>query len=98
MVPAGPIPSVTEAAGALAVITSDWFFREVVWLSATDETRYRPKHIRVKETDAVGWICLPDDPYADARGWTLARSSMMTRRCPARPPRSSSSNARQPCW
>nr|CTQ90977.1 High-affnity carbon uptake protein Hat/HatR [Kibdelosporangium sp. MJ126-NF4] len=49
--------------GVLAVITSDWFFREVVWHSAADETRYRPKHIRVKETDAVGWICLPDDPY-----------------------------------
>jgi WD40 repeat protein len=56
------------SAGALAVIISDWFFREVVWHSATDETRYRPKHIRVKETDAVGWICLPDDPYPpDAR-------------------------------
>ncbi|CAM3396469.1 PD40 domain-containing protein [Kibdelosporangium persicum] len=49
--------------GVLAVITSDWFFREVVWHSAADETRYRPKHIRVKETDALGWICLPDDPY-----------------------------------
>ncbi|ONI71029.1 hypothetical protein ALI144C_51695 [Actinosynnema sp. ALI-1.44] len=49
--------------GVLAVITSDWFFREVVWHSAADETRYRHKHFTVKETEAVGWICLPDDPY-----------------------------------
>ncbi|WP_410664552.1 hypothetical protein [Amycolatopsis sp. lyj-84] len=49
--------------GVLAVITSDWLFREVVWHSAADETRYRPKRVRVKETETVGWICLPDDPY-----------------------------------
>ncbi|AIG76709.1 Hypothetical protein AJAP_19230 [Amycolatopsis japonica] len=51
------------SAGVLAVITSDWLFREVVWHSAADETRYRPQRIRVKETEALGWICLPDDPY-----------------------------------
>ena len=49
--------------GTLAVITSAWFFDEVVRHSThIDPTLYRPARIQVKETDTTGWIGLPDAP------------------------------------
>jgi tetratricopeptide (TPR) repeat protein len=50
--------------GVLAMISSQWFFEEVIWRTpgiAPDS--YRPVRVSVKETDVTGWICLPDDPY-----------------------------------
>lgn len=44
----------------LALITSGWFFEEVVWHSqkAGRET-YREARVTAKETDTQAWICLP---------------------------------------
>jgi hypothetical protein len=49
-----------ESLGVLAVITSSWFFDEVVRHSAADAAAYRPIPVAVKETTTTGWICLPD--------------------------------------
>ncbi|MEC3979201.1 tetratricopeptide repeat protein [Amycolatopsis sp. H20-H5] len=49
------------SSGTLAVITSPWFYDEVVWQSpAADRARYTRVRVNVKETDTVAWICLPD--------------------------------------
>ena len=60
--------ALAESPGVLALITSGWFFEEVVRHSPViDPATYRPIQVRVKETSTVGWICLPDHPYpADA--------------------------------
>jgi tetratricopeptide (TPR) repeat protein len=44
----------------LAVITSSWFFDEVVWHSQpSTRAAYQPVRVEVKETSAVAWVCLP---------------------------------------
>jgi hypothetical protein len=48
--------------GVLAVITSPWFFEEVVQHSTADASAYHPVPVAVKETTTTGWICLPDHP------------------------------------
>ncbi|HEY3469533.1 MAG TPA: hypothetical protein VGL47_30695 [Amycolatopsis sp.] len=55
--------------GVLALITSAWFFDEVVRHSdGLDPRTFRPVPVAVKETRTTGWISLPDRPYpADAR-------------------------------
>jgi tetratricopeptide (TPR) repeat protein len=60
--------ALAESPGVLALVTSGWFFEEVVRHSPIiDPATYRPIRIVVKETSTVGWICLPDHPYpADA--------------------------------
>lgn len=56
--------ALAESPGVLALITSEWFFDEVVRHSQdTDPATYRPVRVAVKETTTVGWICLPDHPY-----------------------------------
>jgi class 3 adenylate cyclase len=54
--------------GVLALITSAWFYDEVVRHSdGLDPTTFRPVPVAVKETRTTGWISLPDRPYpADA--------------------------------
>lgn len=54
-----------ESTGTLALIVSDWFFREVVRHS-TDGNAAEYQCIRVveKETDTAAWIYLPDDRSA----------------------------------
>jgi tetratricopeptide (TPR) repeat protein len=52
--------ALASSPGVLAVITSSWFFEEVVRHSAADASAYRPVEVAVKETAATGWICLPD--------------------------------------
>jgi tetratricopeptide (TPR) repeat protein len=52
--------ALASSPGVLAVITSSWFFEEVVRDSAADASAYRPVEVAVKETSATGWICLPD--------------------------------------
>jgi class 3 adenylate cyclase len=44
--------------GVLAVITSAWFFEEVVRHSSV-VARYRLVEVAVKETTTTGWICAP---------------------------------------
>ena len=59
----GPVKAALAAsAGVLAVITSSWFFEEVVRHSAAGAAEYRPVAVAVKETTTTGWICLPDHP------------------------------------
>ncbi|WP_327565160.1 ATP-binding protein, partial [Actinophytocola sp.] len=56
--------ALAESPGVLALITSEWFFDEVVRHSQhTDPTTFRPVKVAVKETSTVGWISLPDHPY-----------------------------------
>jgi hypothetical protein len=65
---AAPLKTVlAESPGVLAVITSGWFFDEVVRHSpACDAATYRPVRISVKETSTVAWIGRPDHPYPPA--------------------------------
>jgi len=50
--------------GLLAVITSSWFFDEVVRHSRVcDIAAYRSVSVAVKETTATAWIHLPDRPH-----------------------------------
>jgi hypothetical protein len=56
--------ALAESVGVLALITSDWFFDDVVrHCPAAEPTTYRPTRVEVKETVTVGWICLPDHAY-----------------------------------
>lgn len=56
--------ALASSSGVLAVITSSWFFEEVVRHSAANAAAYRPVSVAVKETATTGWICLPD-----CEGW-----------------------------
>lgn len=50
--------------GVLALITSAWFYEEVVRQSdGLDPATFRPVPVAVKETRTTGWIALPDRPY-----------------------------------
>jgi hypothetical protein len=56
--------ALAESRRVLAVITSGWFFDEVVRHSHhTDPATFRPVRVTVKETTTIGWIGLPDNPY-----------------------------------
>jgi class 3 adenylate cyclase len=67
--------------GVLAVITSAWFYDEVVRHSYhTDPSTFRPVQVAEKQTTAMAWISLPDHPYppraiypatrpVEAQGW-----------------------------
>ncbi|MEV4058119.1 tetratricopeptide repeat protein [Amycolatopsis sp. NPDC049688] len=52
--------------GILALITSNWFFDEVVRhsISAKPDT-YRNVTVSAKETVTSAWIALPDNPYSE---------------------------------
>jgi hypothetical protein len=52
--------ALAASSGDLAIITSAWFFDEVVRNSATGSSAdYHPVEVVLKETRAVGWIRLP---------------------------------------
>lgn len=56
--------ALADSPGALALITSGWFFEDVVRHSRTvDAMRFRPVWVSEKETSTVAWIALPDHPY-----------------------------------
>jgi hypothetical protein len=56
--------ALADSKGVLALITSEWFFEEVVRHNmSTDHTEFRPIRIAVKETLKVGWVARPDHPY-----------------------------------
>jgi hypothetical protein len=44
---------------ALAIITSSWFFEEVVQHCMLGTAAYYPVAVEVKETATTGWVCLP---------------------------------------
>lgn len=57
--------ALAESTGTLALVASDWFFREVVRHSpASHPAAYRRIRVVEKETDVVAWLHLPDDPGA----------------------------------
>jgi class 3 adenylate cyclase len=62
---AAPLTSALAGSpGVLALVTSSWFFEEVVQHStAAHPNAYRRVRVRVKETETVGWVHLPDHPY-----------------------------------
>lgn len=54
-----------RSGGLLSVITSAWFFDEVVWHSATAARHaYHRIHVTAKETDTTAWIRLVDGELA----------------------------------
>ncbi|WP_410667648.1 hypothetical protein [Amycolatopsis sp. cmx-4-68] len=63
--------ALASSEGDLAVITSNWFYEEVIRHSPlTDPRSYRPVVATVKETTAPAWIHLPtpERPLATATG------------------------------
>jgi tetratricopeptide (TPR) repeat protein len=69
--------ALAESHGALALITSSWFFDEVIRSGpVSNSATYRPVRVVVKETTTVGWISLPDQPYLP--GDTEALSAGLT--------------------
>jgi hypothetical protein len=58
--------ALAHSTGVLAMITSAWFFDEVVRNSPdANPTTFRPVPVVVKETATVGWIALPDQVCPD---------------------------------
>ncbi len=55
--------ALADSPGVLAVITSSWFFEEVVRHCAAGPGGYHRVRVQVKETTTTGWICLPDHPH-----------------------------------
>jgi len=56
-----------ESPGALALILSDWLFTEVArHHPAAEPSSYRQVPVSVKETQATGWIRIPDPDAAPA--------------------------------
>ncbi|HEX2291573.1 MAG TPA: FxSxx-COOH system tetratricopeptide repeat protein, partial [Pseudonocardiaceae bacterium] len=71
--------ALAESPGVLALVTSGWFFEEVVRHSAViDPATYRPIQVAVKETSTVGWVCLPDHPYPADATYLMAPPSDLT--------------------
>lgn len=63
-----------DSPGVLALITSGWFYDEVVRHSQSiDPATFRPIWVAVKETSMTGWISRPDHPYPPT-AQTLAAS------------------------
>ncbi|GAB3894734.1 ATP-binding protein [Kibdelosporangium lantanae] len=60
--------ALAESSGVLAVITSAWFYEDVVRHS-TDAAAYRQVQVDIKETSTTAWIYLPDhqSPITAAR-------------------------------
>lgn len=83
---AAPLKSaLANSPGVLAVITSSWFFDEVVrQCAAIAPDTYRPVDVAVKETDTVGWIYLPDDvrPFDTTRKVVLSAARRLFRGSP----------------
>lgn len=71
--------------GVLALITSAWFYDDVVRQSeAARPGSYRPVQVTVKETTGIGWISLPDHPYPlSAREPPVPQAMSVPRQLPA---------------
>jgi WD40 repeat protein len=79
--------ALATSTGALALITSDWFYHETVRHepAAAPET-YRAVRVRVKETDTQAWICLPDDSVSSQASSQPAAASIHWGETPPRAP------------
>jgi tetratricopeptide (TPR) repeat protein len=79
--------ALAESPGMLVLVTSGWFFDEVVRHSQkTDPATYRPIRVVVKETSTVGWISLPDHPYlGDPKHLMFPSLEPLPRQLPAAP-------------
>lgn len=67
--------ALAESTGVLALITSSWFYEEVVRHSTTLPAAYRPAQVSIKETDTTAWICLPDHCGGTPETEHLARAN-----------------------
>ena len=65
LVDAGQLKTaLARSPGVLALITSEWFYTEVVRNSSVvDPATFRVSRIAKKETTVPAWIALPDHPY-----------------------------------
>ena len=66
-----------QSRSLLAVITSSWFFEEVVRHSSARVDSYRPVQVMVKETQTLGWISSPNYDERPIH-FTLDRSTVGT--------------------
>jgi hypothetical protein len=67
--------TLAKSSGVIAVITSDWFYHEVVKQSdIVDPAAFRQVRVSVKETNTTAWIGLPDHITALRRlvPWSIA--------------------------
>jgi tetratricopeptide (TPR) repeat protein len=76
--------ALARSSGVVAVIASSWFFEEVVRHSTADAAAYRRVEVAVKETAAIGWICLPD--RMDLAGRTMLEHLPAVAAVPGGPP------------
>ena len=76
--------ALARASGPLAIITSPWFYDEVVWHSRTVET-YTKCHVISKDVDTPAWLCLPgsDAPPAGEAATALPTQLPIPRQLPA---------------
>jgi hypothetical protein len=81
LVDANPLKSaLADSPGVLALMASSWFFDEVIrQTNSGDWARYQPVSVAVKETNAVGWIYLPDSP--DVVEQTVPADQCVCRSC-----------------
>jgi hypothetical protein len=64
----GPVrEALAGSPGVLAIITSSWFYEEVVRHSSVDAGAYQPVPVTVKETATTGWVCLPEQKNQPGR-------------------------------
>jgi hypothetical protein len=69
--------ALTRSSGVLSLITSDWFYHEVVKQSSVvDPAAFREIRVTVKETNAIAWLSLPDHITSaqDLTPWPLSVS------------------------
>jgi hypothetical protein len=65
--------ALAESAGLLAVISSAYFYDDVMRHSPpVDLATFRQVHVEVKETVTEAWICRPDDPFPPTAGTPVA--------------------------
>ena len=60
--------------GVLAVITSSWFYAEVVRQTPV-AGEYHCVDVAVKETTTIAWICLPDRVLVE--NWPFAAAAAL---------------------
>lgn len=74
LVDAEPVrAALANSPGVLTVITSEWFFDEVVRHShETDPATFRPVRVVDKETSTAGWVSLPEHPYPSEIEYLIA--------------------------
>ncbi|GAB3436860.1 hypothetical protein GCM10027436_16070 [Actinophytocola sediminis] len=67
--------ALAESPGVLALITSEWFFEEVVRHSHhTDARTFQPTVVVARGTSTTAWISRPDHPYAPDTGPSSANT------------------------